>query len=56
MKKMKNFYLVDKERRIISSGKRKVLQTELSENVWKVVQRLVKTDEMKIATEDDVSF
>ena len=31
-----------------------MLQTELSENVWKVVQRLVKTDEMKIATEDDV--
>ncbi len=52
--KNENFYLVDKERRIISSGKRKVLQTELSENVWKVVQRLVKTDEMKIATEDDV--
>lgn len=52
--KNENLYLVDKERRIISSGKRKVLQTELSENVWKVVQRLVKTDEMKIATEDDV--
>ena len=51
--KNESFYLVNREGRIISSGNRKLIQTALSEELWTVVQNLVKNDEMKIVTEDD---